>query len=145
MRIRRLHLTWLCFTSIMSVCFRYDGISHQRLHWGALTSVLIFVFVRMCYRKWCCFLHSIYYVLIAKEGTTHTHKHTHTHTHITDTCGGTDRVYILGCTVLTMGDKGAKGQFIIGQTHTHTHTHQLRTFNQYILVEFCLYSVERLL
>lgn len=58
-------------------------------------------------------------------------------------------MYIKGCTVLTMGDKGAKGQLINGQTqthmHVHTHRHQLCTFNQYILVELCLYSVEWLL
>lgn len=62
----------------------------------------------------------------------HTHAVVHTVVRI---------VYILVFMVLTMGDRKSVGQFVIGQTNTHVHayTHKLCTFNQYILVEFCLF------
>lgn len=136
------------FYLIMSVCFRFNGISHQRLHWGegALTSVLIFLFLSECVIENYAVACTPFIMFLLPRKGQHTHTRTHTKTHA---ASGTDWVYILGCTVLTMGDKGAKGQFITGQTHTHActhtdthtlkHTHQLCTFNQYILVDFCLY------
>ena len=131
MRFCRTHVTWSCFY-FNNECMFLDLMAfHISVYiGGALTSVFFFLScVLNVLEKLCCCLHSIYYVLIAKEGTTHTKTHTG---------DGTDWVYIMGCTVLTMGEKGAKGQLNYGRiytlTHTHAcrHTHQLCTFNQYI-------------
>lgn len=36
-------MTWPWVTSAMTLCFRFDGISNQRLQWEALTSAFMFL------------------------------------------------------------------------------------------------------